>query len=201
MNAEENWLTEVISKQKRIVILSFTFLALTAVSISLGLSLFWYEAKIFDPFDPSNPPPVILPNYKGLATSILAVAMLLLIGGVYLWEFYTPAEVQNQLHSLQELFSASMKSKRREHQFQLPDGFVFTVRYTPYRWAAQSWCGFQLQYSPPGRITDAMRREALRGGLAPVSPNVLSAKCSLEEFYPRTLLLYKTIRRIRRLQN
>jgi hypothetical protein len=109
--------------------------------------------------------------------------------------------VQNQLHALQELLSATLKSRRHEHQFHLPDGFIITVKYTPYRWAAQAWCGFQLQYSPPGLITDAMSQEALRGGLAVVSPNVLSTNCSLEEFFPRTLLLYKTIRRIRHLQN
>ena len=112
MNAEENWLTEIISRQKRIVLLSLTFLVLTAASISIGLSLYWYEPNLFRIFTAGPPPPVVAPDFTGLISVTLTAGILLLIGGVYLWEFYTPEGVQNQLHDLQELLSATIKSKR-----------------------------------------------------------------------------------------
>ncbi len=196
MNSEEDeWLTEIVTSQKRVFIISGLFLLLTVVIIPVGIILLRVEPK-FVILEEESKPPTELEDHFLLAFTLITVGILLLFLVIYLWQYHTPRGVRHQLQNLQELMSATLKTHRRVNQLYLPDGSTVTVKYIPYRWTTNEFCGFHLHSSPLAAISEAVKQEALRGGFVINQRSILSTNCSLEEFFPRTLLLYKTIQRI-----
>ena len=196
MNPEESWLTEIITSQKRTLSISVLFLIFAVAIIPTGIFLLQPESGFVTFKDESKPPVQAYPHFK-LAFALIVGGILLLLGVIYLWQFHTPREVHQQLRNLQELMDATLETSRREYRIRLPDGSAVTIKYIPYRRATHEFCGFQLRSSPLAAWPDTAQQEALRGGFALDHASVLSTTCSLEEFFPRALLLYKTIQRIR----
>ena len=200
MNPTEHWLTETISSQKRTLIFSVLSLILAVVSIPTVYLLLQYEPEIFFTLGDWQPPvePV---DYSGLALFVVISGFVLLLGTVYLWQFHTPSGIRRQLIDLQDLMSATLETKRHKYKLQLNDGTSFTVNYHPYRWASRELCGFHIQSSPMGTLTDVKKQTASRYGFAMSPASILHTNCSIDEFFPRTLLLYTTIQRITQFQN
>lgn len=197
MYSEEKWLTEIVTSQKRALTISGIFLLLTVAIIPTGILLYRAEFGSWVIQEKDGPkPPVELHDYSKLALTLIMIGTLLLLGVIYLWQYHTPKGVRHQLQNLQDLMSATLETHRRENRLYLPDGSTVTVKYIPYRWNTNEFCGFQLRSSPLAARSEAIKQEALRGGFAMNQRNILSTTCSLEEFFPRTLLLYKTIQRI-----
>ncbi|MFX0212003.1 MAG: hypothetical protein ACFFDT_38870 [Candidatus Hodarchaeota archaeon] len=197
MNSEDKWLKDIVTSQKRVLTLSGLFLLLTATTIPAGILLYKAEYIWGTPMGKDGPKPPVEPqDYSELALTLIMIGILLLLGVIYLWQYHTPNGVRHQLQNLQELMSATLETHRREFRLYLPDDSTITVKYIPYRWTTSEFCGFQLHSSPLAAKSEAIKHEALRGGFAMNQRRILSTNCSLEEFFPRTLLLYKTIQRI-----
>lgn len=197
MNSEEKWLTEIITSQKRALALTGLFLLLTIVTIPAGILLYRAEFGSWVTQEEDGPKPPVEPqDHSVLALTLIIIGIMLLLGVIYLWQYHTPSGVRHQLLNLQELMSATLETHRRVYQLYLPDGSTVTVKYIPYRWTTNEFCGFHLNSSPLAAASEATKQEALRGGFVMNQRSILSTNCSLEEFFPRTLLLYKTIQRI-----
>lgn len=199
MNSEEKWLTEIITSQKKALALTGLLILLTVAIIPAGILLYRAEDGWGVTWEEDGPKPPVEPqDHSELALTLIMIGILLLLGGIYLWQYHTPNGVRHQLQNLQELMSATLETHRREFRLYLPDDSTITVKYIPYRWTASEFCGFQLQSSPLAARSEAIKKESLRGGFAMNQRRGLSTNCSLEEFFPRMLLLYKTIQRISR---
>ena len=121
MYNEESWLMEILSSQKRTLLISLGFIVITIASIPVGLLLLRPESA-WGLFGSTNKPPIEIVDYSALAYVIITIGFLLLLGGIYLWYIYTPAGIQNQLTDLKELMSAKLVTKRHVHHLYLPDG-------------------------------------------------------------------------------
>jgi len=201
MNTTEHWLTEIISSQKRTLRFSVLTLILAIMSIPIGYFLLYYEPELLFTFGESGKPPVEPVDYSGMALFVVISGFALLLGTIYLWQFHTPSGIRRQLIDLQDLMSATLETKRHKYKLQLNDGTSFTINYHPYRWSSRELCGFQIQSSPMGTVTDAKKQTATRYGFAISPASVLHTNCSIDEFFPRTLLLYTTIQRLTQIQN
>ncbi|MFQ6123493.1 MAG: hypothetical protein ACE5R6_02670 [Candidatus Heimdallarchaeota archaeon] len=196
MHSKEKWLMEIVTSQKRALTISALFFLLTIVIIPVGIILLRIEPYWGTIFEKESEPPTKIQDHFELAFVLITIGILSLLVMIYLWQYHTPSGVRNQLKNLQELMSATLETHRQEYRLYLPDGSIVTVKYIPYRWTTNEFCGFQLYSSPLAARSEVIKQEALRGGFAMNQRSTLSTNCSLEEFFPRTLLLYKTIQRI-----